>query len=563
MEFNAKNRGAVIEALTKMFDRILVFTDDASVIHQMTEALAAGELPDFEYCEIKQFGYRLRGDLVTKWEAIGSEFNVEELELTHRISEKEYLLDSLISKGIVPAFPFFIFSVLQADDSTTQDAIYGSYGHIYQTLLTTRMARVNPKNMGLKFAYLSLIAFHMFETGRNAITPAELKSLHEKYEKEYMFPVDQAVLLQELEAGQVLSVSNDEIRFKYRYGYFYFVAEYFQDGISNAKNAVALREKLKKMADTAYNDDDAHILIFYLYMSKDRLVIEHILSNSQKLFASEGASDLEKDVEFANRLYGTPLKLEAPPEDTDRNREEYRARRDEAADSPVNESDKTMANPAQNRDVDFSLQSLNIMGQVLRNFPADLRGDLKLGLAQESYSLGLRTLRAFLKFVSTNLGAFRKDMFEYFKLLQPFSRKPDDELWAAADKAVKAFTELVLFGMIKRISMSVGVEELTDTYRAVRALAGEDHIPTRLIDLAIKLDHFARIPEADVEDLKKRLQGNPAVYTTLRMLVGEFLYLFPIDYKVRQRMIKLLDFQPGAATMSATKMVKKITAVAE
>jgi hypothetical protein len=564
MKFSAKGKALILDALDKMFDRVVVLTNDSSILHQLTDAVASGELPNFEYCTIRLFGYRLRGELVTKWEALGREFEVEELELTHRISEGEYLLDTLIGKGIVPSFPFFIFSVLQADDPTAHNATYGSYGHIYQALLTTRMARVNPKKLGLKFTYLSLIAFHLFTSGRDTLTHAEARSLHEKYEKEYLGTVDQKQLLDELEAGQVLSVSSDGISFKYKYGYYYFVAHYFHDGISNVKDEPSLREKLKEIADNAYNDDNAHILIFYLYMSKDRTLIEHILSNAENLFASAGMSDLDKDLAFVNALYGTPPKLEAPSVDTDRNREEYRERRDEAANSEAaSEADEAPETPG-THDVDFAFQSMNIMGQVLRNFPADLRADLKLRLTQESYHLGLRALRAFLRDLSTNIEAFRRDMFEHFKLLQPFSRRPSDaDLQAVADKAVIAFTEIIVFGSIKKISVSVGVEELRDTYEAVRAKAGEDHVPTRMIDLAIKLDHFARIPERDVEDLKKRLQGNPAAYTTLRVLVGEFLYLFPVDHRVRQRMINLLDFQPGAATMSASKMVKKITAIGE
>jgi hypothetical protein len=337
------------------------------------------------------------------------------------------------------------------------------------------------------------------------------------------------------------------------------VAQYFKDGIDNARGADALRDKLKTIADTAYNDDNAHILIFYLYMSKDRLLIEHILGNANKLFASEGVCDLDKDVAVVNALYSTPVRLEEPPADTDRNREEYRTRRDEVA-GPDDASGSSESGSAIDRDLDFSVQSINIMGQVLRNFPADLRADLKLRLTKESYDLSLRTLRSFLRFMASNVEGFRREMFTYFKLLQPFSRKLDEQLWAAADKAVRALAEVIIFGTIKRISVSVGTEDLRDTYEAVRTVAGEDHIPTRLIDLAIKLDHFAHIPESDVEDLKRRLQRNPVVYTTLRVLVSEFLYLFPVDYKVRQRMIKLLDFQPGAATMSASKRVKKIVA---
>jgi hypothetical protein len=250
---NARGRALVLEYLGSKFGHVIVFTDDASVLHQMAEAMAARGISGFEYCEIRQFGFRLRGELITKWETLGREFEVEELELTHRISEDEYLLDTLISKGIAPAFPFFMFSILQARELATSNSSYGSYGHIYQALLTTRMAKVNPKNLGLKFRYLSMIAFEMFQTGQDTITAAQLRMIHQKYEKEYMNTTDQAKLLSELEEGQVLAHVGDLIRFKYKYGYYYFVAEYLHDGISNVKDAEALRRKLKELADNAYS----------------------------------------------------------------------------------------------------------------------------------------------------------------------------------------------------------------------------------------------------------------------------------------------------------------------
>ncbi|MGA9471556.1 MAG: metallophosphoesterase [Terriglobales bacterium] len=425
---NANGRSLVIKSLDKLFGRLIVLTDEASSLYQMTDAVATGELPDLTSCEIKQFGYRLRGELVGKWETLGREFEVEELELTHRISEGEHLLDSLIGKGIVPAFPFFIFSVLQADTTSSHNASFGSYGHIYHALLTARMARVNPKTLSMNFVYLSFVAFQIFETGRNAISRSDLRALHERYEKEFMRSVDQTALLKELEESQVLSASKEEVRFKYKYAYYYFLAQYFKDGIDNVRDAEPLRERLGRIADNAYEDDNAHTLIFYLYMSKDRMVIEHILHNAQKLFADGGTSDLNSDVQFANALYGTPPKLEAPPEDTDRNREEYRARRDEAADSEDTLSSPHKSDNLEDRDLEFSSQSMNIMGQVLRNFPADLRADLKMKLTRESYNLGLRTLHTFLKFLEANTETFRRDMFAYFKPLQPFAQKTDKEV---------------------------------------------------------------------------------------------------------------------------------------
>ena len=211
MKLNSKGKALVVEALCKQFGRVIVLTDDASVLNQVADAVSSGELPHFLYCEIKQFGYRLRGELVTRWATLGREFDSEELEVSHRISSGEYLLDTLIGKGIVPAFPFFIISALQIE-SANQPAPYGSYGHIYQALLTTRMARVNSRNLNLKFAFLSLVAIEIFRAGHGAVSPSQLKTIHEKYEKEYAISADFKRIVEELELAQVLSITGDEVR---------------------------------------------------------------------------------------------------------------------------------------------------------------------------------------------------------------------------------------------------------------------------------------------------------------------------------------------------------------
>ena len=558
LKSSPKGRRLVLDAIQRRFNHVVLLTDDASMFTQLTDAMAAGEVLNVEYCQIKPFGYQMRGELVTKWESLGRELELEEMELTRQISESENLLDTLVGKGIVPSFPFFIFFALQSGNAD-QTAMYGSYGHIYQALLTQRMARVNPKNLGLKFAFLSLLAFEMYKKGIRSISRAQVEAAHRTYEKEYAMSVDFGQLMEELVAGQVLIVHNDSVEFKYRYGYFYFVAQYFHDGISNVKEAAFLRENLTIIADNAYTDDNAHVLVFYLYMSKDRTLMEYILKNAQALFASEGPSDMDKDVSFATPLYSAQPRLEAPSDSTRENRRQHRMQRDAAAEEEEDEQDNPDQDESENREIDFGIQSISIMGQVLRNFATELKGDLKFNLTQESYRLGLRMMHHFLKFVENNADAFRRDMFKYFKLLQPFSRKTDEEVNVAVDKALVAFVELILFGSIKRICEAVGVQELRDTYETLRASEGESHIPTRIIDLAIKLEHFAYIPEEDVQDLKRRLQGNPAVYTTVRMLVAEFLHLFPVENRIRQRTEKLLDFQPGSPLISSGKRVKRLT----
>ena len=76
--------------------------------------------------------------------------------------------------------------------------------------------------------------------------------------------------------------------------------------------------------------------------------------------------------------------------------------------------------------------------------------------------------------------------------------------------------------------------------------------------MSIKLDHFNRIPISDVEELEHRLRSNITAYTILKLLVAEFLHLFPCDYKTEQRMVELFEFQAHIPKLGE-KLVKKLS----
>jgi len=210
LKFNSKGRAAIQKVLEDMFAKVIMFADDTSILQQIADGQDLENFRRYQYCEIKQFGYRLRGEVVSRWHTLGREYEINEMELTQRVAESENLLDTLIGKSIVPSYPLFICSVLQAAEAAVgQEVSYGSYGHIYQSLLTSRMARVNAKNLGGKFTYLSLIAYHMFASKKSWVTSTELKDLHRKYEQDYVTSRDQSSMLDELVRAQILVESGD------------------------------------------------------------------------------------------------------------------------------------------------------------------------------------------------------------------------------------------------------------------------------------------------------------------------------------------------------------------
>jgi hypothetical protein len=150
-------------------------------------------------------------------------------------------------------------------------------------------------------------------------------------------------------------------------------------------------------------------------------------------------------------------------------------------------------------------------------------------------------------------------MVSVLRVQAAFAKRADEEIERKADEVLIGFTEMVIYGLVKKVSGAVGLEELKETYYHVRRLAGEDDISTRLIDLAIVLDHFGTIPETDVKDLEQRLRKNPAAYTILTLLVKEYLTLFPTDYKTLQKMAQLFNFRQNDAR-AAGKKIKSLPA---
>jgi len=304
-----------------------------------------------------------------------------------------------------------------------------------------------------------------------------------------------------------------------------------------------------------------YILIFYLYLTKDRDVIDQMLAVASQIYADKDRARLTTDIEFVNKLRSKSPDVLLERNNIDTNRDEYRSSMDaaERGRSEQNALERTEYdhNISDGLKIEFAFKSLQVMGQVVKNFPLDLKGDLKLELTKQSYELTLRTLRTFLSIVEQNVSELVILFENALKVLQPFSKKSPEEIRDVSQATMVRLTELCIFGMIKRLSLAIGVVDLKETYHRVREIAGEADVPTRLIDLSIKLDHFGQIPESDVKDLEHRLRGNFTAYTILKLLVAQFLHLFPCDYKTEQRMVELFKFQPHVPKLS-DKKVKKL-----
>jgi len=127
------------------------------------------------------------------------------------------------------------------------------------------------------------------------------------------------------------------------------------------------------------------------------------------------------------------------------------------------------------------------------------------------------------------------DLQRLLKNHRAFPSKSDDELAKTASGMILFLSEAALYVMIKKASKSIGLEELSDVFQTVKDDNGEDDLSTRLMDLSIHLDHYKHPPMKDIKDLEYRTRNAGGVYNITRVIVADYLYLFPCSYSDDRR----------------------------
>lgn len=538
LKYGEVGQRALLQQAENRFGHVVCFADDVFAVDQLAGG-GAKPFRDYEICEIREFGHLRRNELIRKWYSLGADYTETDADIVHSISAIETTVNTLLGKNLLPAYPVIVLAILQSySTGRTANSSAGSYGQMYEALITAALASVSKKavDLGTKYTYISRMAYYAFQTQAKELGPSALGQIHRSYYQQYKINLDLEEMTEQLVRAQILSRANGSVRFKYKYIYCYFVAKYFQDNIANLEGEGDLRNQLRDIADKVYLEDYANIIIFYVYLTKDRGFIEHLLANANRVYREQEPCDLSSHVEFVNRIGTQNARLELPSADVEKNREEVLRRRDAEEDNQSIEEKHPEAIKYEDSlpdivKIHIALKNLRILGQIVRNFPGALRADLKVDLAFGTYQLGLRTMRGILLIAESNIEELRT----YIGRVIQEKRAVDDpqELGKEADKVIVSLTRDVAFGMIKRISHAVGLEELAETYREILERDGA-RLPVRVIDYAIKLDHFARFPKSELENIVEQVQRNPFSLRLLRDLTADYLYLFPTDFRIRQ-----------------------------
>jgi len=547
---NRKTQCQLIAQARELFGTVLIFADDLYGFQQLAaqESDPQNPFPDFDHCEICPLGHVVRHRLIRKWVTLGREHILEEPDIAKEVTTKERTINALIGKNLIPPLPVLILIILQAAEAARGvNIISGAYGYLYEVLITESLSSASSDitDTGAKYTYLSRLAFHMFTERRETLPDSEVEEITAHHAQEYRAAIDHARLLCELTASQVVQRGSGGLGFRYRYFFYYFVARYFRDAMADPEQKTASRARLYELADHVFCEAYANILVFYLYLTKDVELIKYLLCSSKAIFDEYKPCDLDGDVAHINELYFAPQRRELVSAGTEENRESYLCALDEEIDQidrQLSEPETVQYHSALNVSLKFNIafKMLQLLGQIVKNFPGELKGDLKLEITSECYHLGLRALSAFVTLSRTEYEGM-KELID--GLLRERQRVNPDAVLPSVERVILGVCLAAAFGVLKRISYAVGHEQLELTYRDVLRVQ-EERLGTRMVDLSIKFDHFPKVPPSrDVEKLERDLRKNPFCYTLLQDLVYLFLYLFPTTFNERQKLAGLVGIR--------------------
>jgi hypothetical protein len=192
--------------------------------------------------------------------------------------------------------------------------------------------------------------------------------------------------------------------------------------------------------------------------------------------------------------------------------------------------------------MNLALRTLEVLGQLVKNFPGSLKGTDKHNLIKESYALGLRT-------VTMLFGVFHDNPDELIDLVvdRVIEQHPKIKDRTELKKRVRMFMYWIMeassLGMVKRISQAVGHSQLSETYRDLKDEADSNALA--LINISIQLDNLG-FPETDLKNLKRRFSGNIFCERLLKQLAIQHFYLFPTNESTKQRVCSTLEIEIGS-----------------
>ncbi|WP_067178177.1 metallophosphoesterase [Sulfurospirillum sp. UCH001] len=562
IKFNNQTKGEFIEKFEKLgYTQIIVFSDAELEFEATSESNLAKSLQNFSYYHILEFGHVLRDDLIRKWIILGQERELENDEIAAIRRTKAHAITHTLGLNFIPSYPFYLLTLLQAMEANDTTVDKSSYGHYYQYMimqyLTNYGEPLENKDLNTIFGYLSMLAFKMFSEKKYILDQIELDEYDLSYKK-YIGYTPKLNLQKKILQSHLLVESDYEYKFSHKYLYYYFVAYYFSQNVDDE----GITTIIDNMTQRLYRAEFANILMFIFHLSPKKDILGMLNREAKKIFA-----DLEEFSFTQNELLtiNNSIHENMTSKLEDRTFEESRRielEQEEKKDAFIHanhiddQRDASHNEEIQNLDIfgqiNLACKLIDILGEVVKNYAGTLKYEPIYELIQNTYGMGLRSLKRIFIDVEENHELIVRELQN---LIDKKGFVTTDKKDDAINKFVFNLATSVATGFIKRISQAIGDPELKSIYNKI-SKEDPNNIAYKLIEQSINLNFNGGLNSRKIIELYDYLdkEKNSLTSTTLKHLVMAHLYKFDVSADKKMSICRQLDITISPKTEYSKKV---------
>ncbi|NFO58523.1 metallophosphoesterase [Clostridium botulinum] len=499
---------------------------------------------------LKKFGHRLRNHLIHKWNIIGCEELDGDNEIIVKDEESLRRMNIMIGKNYIPAVPFYLLTILQAFEVGNEHNFNdSSYGYYYEYLILQTLNKISDKQ-GDKDAFISFmicLAKKFYYERKKKISSTELEEFHtwfcEKYRvsKTFRSFISFDKFISNMCKANILSFRYDMYQFSYKYIYYYSIGKYFGDNIQKVEVQNEICEIIKKL----YVEEYANIVMFIVHHTKNEFILNTLLNCATNIFSDKEFVKLEDDISFINDLQQELPQMIIENIDVYKNREKQLIKLDEendedkyiAADKEDDISDKSDNEIDKINELNFSFKTMEILGQILKNYWGSLSGDIREKIGCQLYLVGLRSLRETYEILNE---AKDKLLLILKKEIDTKKSKNNDWVEKRARNLLFLFTSFFTKSCIDKISSCIGDDKLSETFNDIERELNVNSV--KIINLSIKLEYFGgKFPYSYVEELIKKNENNILATFLIKHMVRNYLYMYKTTYRDKNKIASLIN----------------------
>lgn len=537
---------ALFSWLELEFGTIVSFADNMLLL--LDDAKCGFEKPVFESFlryEILPFGHIKRDELVQRWCALHA--NSDDIQETkQRAAKSMQKLDAIMGKRFVPHVPLFIIGILQqVEGNEGPDNYTASQGAVFEALATLRLQTNFKDHVLTARNYLANLAHSLYTKRQRFMSASEFEQWHQSYCKYHKLQLVASEMKNRLVDSQILQVLDGEIGFRHRFGYYLFVADYLARHMEDA----VIRQHVAGMFEKVFHEEVANILVFLCFKATGHteFIVNAMLQASKSMFSDRSPARLDADVrEFSDivqKSIGPKIESVRPDirrtnmlasNDSESESNPYGHMRD---DDLRNEDDAENSYPPEIKAVYAAVRSIQILGQILRNFYGTLIGEQKVLIAKEAYDLSMRLTAWYFQFVSQHHKEIARFCANIVSTTRPALAADPERLDGEVRQIIVNLTEMVSTAMVKRAAEATALPGLQPVFQEV--LVSADEMATsasyQLINFELMLNISTSSVVGEIRAAARSLRDNPYAFRILQHLAATYLQVNYVDIQTTQQ----------------------------